>query len=326
MLAIKTVKEMPIKNLPTAEKLTQFSLILYFEAWSRLIEIFDDFEITYEGGRDDWPEEWQDYLGSSQKDFEAITNLAAQAVELGLKGKLCETSPFLLLLGAESSLKTTSFETDFSDLRTIDAVDLPGAINTFCATPLSDKFISKFNQIRKLRNKVVHLGDASSYFSPDDILDDLIFLYSELWIEKSWLGEWLRSNSSGRTAFFHDGRNGSAHAAVFEKLPTAINLLKNGQFKAIFGIEKSKRRYHCFDCTEAGRTKWSSWDGDDLAKTAHLNPEGTSLQCLMCDGAFSVVRKRCNQEDCPGNVLGTEAPDADQRCHTCCEYQQIESV
>jgi hypothetical protein len=45
----------------------------------------------------------------------------------------------------------------FSDNR---LVDLPAAVNTICPKPLSDKFVQTYNEIRSLRNKIAHLGQA----------------------------------------------------------------------------------------------------------------------------------------------------------------------
>ncbi|MBO9399142.1 hypothetical protein J7400_20900 [Shimia sp. R9_2] len=308
---------MPIVNTPSADKLNDFALILYFQAWTRMAEVFEDFDSSFEGGKEQWPTEWQEYLDVSQKDFETITNLASQSAELALKAKLCATSPFLLLLGQEARYSTSSEQVDFTDLRTVHAVDLPGAINTFCDTPISDKLIEQFGHLRRLRNKAIHLGDAYSYFSTDYLVESLVTLFSELWPERSWLGEWVRSVSSGRRSFFHDGRIASAHSDVFEYFPIIVNLLGKGQFKRLFGEAKSKRRYFCYDCVEEARTKWSDWTYDGNVKTAHLIDSAT-LGCWMCERNFPVRRDECPQDECPGNVLSDGNEDYDTAwCHTC---------
>src|SRR5437762_2351178 len=76
---------------------------------------------------------------------------------------------------------------DFSDFKTLDALELAGAVNTFCEEPLTDKFIQTYNLVRSLRNKIAHLGQADTIFHPDELLRILVFQYAELWKGRAWL-------------------------------------------------------------------------------------------------------------------------------------------
>lgn len=312
---------MPIINKPSAEKLNDFALVLYFQAWCRLVEVFIDFDMTFEGGKTDWVTEWEEYVELSQKDLETIVNLAAQSAEIALKSRLCATSPFLLLIGQGAPLKTTMEVVDFTDLRTIDAVDLPGAVNTFCDVAVSDRFIEQFNNFRRLRNKALHLGDASNHFSPDKLVENLVTLFCEIWPSKSWLREWVRSISRGRSSFFHDGRYASAHSEVFDMLPFIVDNLTKGQFMRLIGEEKSKRRYYCFNCLENASIKSSDWTGTESVKTAHLGKSGKTLRCSMCEETFPVIRRSCPQDLCKGDVLTVEqSKNGESWCHSCSLY------
>jgi hypothetical protein len=54
---------------------------------------------------------------------------------------ICEISPFLLLLGNDQKLNKIHKDTEFSEFKTLDAVELPGAVNVLCKEPLTDKFV-----------------------------------------------------------------------------------------------------------------------------------------------------------------------------------------
>jgi hypothetical protein len=118
---------------------------------------------------DGWNEEWVWYLAACQPDFQSICTLIQQSNELALKAKIRSVSPFLLLLGSERRFSTTPKAVDFSEFKTLDAVELPGAVNTFRETHLSDKFIQSYNEIRSIRNKIAHLGYFNKQFNPEDL-------------------------------------------------------------------------------------------------------------------------------------------------------------
>ena len=66
-------------------------------------------------------------------------SLLQQSLEIALKAKIAEVSPFLLMAGDPRSWpkpKDGVNTIDFSNFRTIDAVQLCGAVNTVSATPL----------------------------------------------------------------------------------------------------------------------------------------------------------------------------------------------
>ena len=72
-------------------------------------------------------------------------SLLQQSLEIALKAKIAEVSPFLLIAGDPRTWPKAKDGTnviDFSNFRTIDAVQLCGAVNTVSATPLSKELQS----------------------------------------------------------------------------------------------------------------------------------------------------------------------------------------
>lgn len=315
-----------IVGAPTSAELNDVALRLYFSAWSSLIGIWSDFARSYEGfsPRDQhiWEDEWTEYLGAAQAEMQSIFSLVQHANELALKAMICEVSPFLLLIGNDLRLSAEpTADLIFSEFRTIDAVDLPAAVNNFCPRRLSPRFLQTYNDIRGFRNKFVHLGHSDRRFDPLELLHKLIALYFELWPDRKWLRDRVAFASEERQAFFEDGKHFSVRAEIMYEQEYNIELFSKSEFKAVFGEAKTKRRYFCFDCIDDATTGYSSFG--DGAKTAFLaSTDREKLSCAMCCEAFEVKRTPCTRDGCKGNVLGGASGEHEDRCHTCGEYSE----
>lgn len=313
-----------IVNAPTSTELNDVALRLYFSAWSSLIGIWSDFARSYEGfgpGNEPlWEAEWRDYLATAQAEMQSIFSLVQHSNELALKAMVCEVSPYLLLIGNDLKLSVNpALDLQFSDFRTIDAVDLPAAVNNFCLRKLSPQFVQTYNDVRAFRNKFVHLGHSDRRFDPFELLHSLIALYAELWPQKRWLEDRVGFASQERRAFFEDGKHFSILSEIMYEQEYNLEIFTKSEFKIAFGEEKSKRRYFCFDCLDGATTDWSSFG--DAAKTAFIPPDNrNTLGCAMCSEIFKVMRVPCTHDGCKGDVLGDNADDNDGRCHTCGEH------
>lgn len=311
-----------ITNIPTPDELEDISLRLHFSAWADLLSVITDFDEVFEPDADNenmWAKEKESYVEACQPELQSICAVIQQSNEMALKARICAVSPYLLLLNTDNKLSTQPKNADFFSLRTLDAVDLPSTANTFCPTPLSDKFIQEYNSIRTLRNSVLHGGKASKAFRADELLRTLIFLYRELWPTRQWLADRVEYAALTRRAFFHDGRWNSAHAEVMDEISDAYALFTNGEFRALFGKPKSARRYICHDCSYRATTKAGRPD-PGRCQTAWLEDD-THLTCRMCGETFKVVRTPCKERDCKGNVIGDNGDGYVGMCHTCGEGQ-----
>jgi len=187
---------------------------------------------------------------------------------------------------------------------------------------LPDIYITSYHEIRKLRNKVTHQGEAKQAFNPSQLVDMMVSQYLSLWPNQKWLVDRVAHASNTRHAFFHDGRYSSAEYEVMDELGQTFHQLTKGKFKALFGHLKSKRRYYCHECLDCAKTKGSSWEYDDSAKTALLLEGSDKLECLMCAKILIVERTPCDQAPCKGNVICAESGDHTGKCHTCCSFQE----
>jgi len=218
-----------IENVPTSDDLNRAALRLYFTAWTSLITIATDFDQVYPDD-EDWTEEKAEYLRGCQSDMQSCCTLIQQSNELALKARVAEVSPYLLLFRNDRKLSIKPEKLDFSDLRTLDATDLLGAVNSFCTSPLSDVFITDYNDVRKLRNKIVHLGSVDREFDPDAMLKIMVRQFIELWPGRGWLAERYKFAQGSRYAAFHDGKYSSAEG---EPVPQALwRLIAGGGVRA----------------------------------------------------------------------------------------------
>jgi hypothetical protein len=309
-----------ITNVPTQESLSNVALRTYFRAWNDLIDIWYDFSVRFDQNGDvraslqNWPEEWREYLLEAQSDLQSICSLLQQSMELALKARVCAVSPYLLLLDTGMKLSASSKQIDFSELRTLDAVDLPGAVNTLTDNPVSDEFIGRYTNLRSLRNKITHLGEASVSLEPEEVLRQAVSLYLSMWPDRNWLSDRLNFAAQTRRAWLHDGKYTSTHMEVLLEWPIDIDLLTKGEFKKLFGHDKSKRRYLCHRCVYEGDTRYAGLDKPECG-TAYLDAAGKAVKCIMCGETFAVDRRKC--PSCDGNVVGGNGDDWVGHCHTC---------
>jgi len=307
-----------IENVPTSDDLNRAALRLYFTAWTSLITIATDFDQVYPDD-EDWTEEKAEYLRGCQSDMQSYCTLIQQSNELALKARVAEVSPYLLLFRNDRKLSIKPEKLDFSDLRTLEATDLPGAVNSFCTSPLSDEFITDYNDVRKLRNKIVHLGSVDREFDPNVLLKIMVRQFIELWPGRGWLAERYKFAQSSRYAAFHDGKYSSAEGDVYHQLNDTIEHFTKSEFKRLFGADKSARRYLCPTCYHSSEAANAGMDTSECL-TAFLVPDKNNVRCAMCENTFPVLREKCGSGDCKGNVLADGAEDIKGMCLTCSVY------
>jgi len=113
-----------------------------------------------------------------------------------LKARICEVSPYLLL--KRTDIKPTKANTntwDFTDFPTIDATELIRIHNTFCSTSLSKDFQIQYEEIRRNRNKISHLGIYRQGIDPRLIIDILQMNYAELYPGRRWMDDRLPASA-----------------------------------------------------------------------------------------------------------------------------------
>jgi hypothetical protein len=312
-----------IVNLPTAEALNTTALKLYFRAWHGIVMMMHDFDQQYpadvgdwlDATSDDWSEERAEYLEGAQEELHASLSSIQQSNELALKARIAAVSPYLLLVNNEMPFSSTSKPIEFASLRTLDAVDLPRAVNTLTDTPVSSAYMQKYGALRVQRNQYTHLGDTSAVLNPVELCEAMVDQYLELWPGRPWLRDRVES-THGREMFF-DGKQWSPRQEIMLSLDYDRALIPASRFKQMFGATKSAVKYGCHQCQD----DWAvSRNGPALADapTAFYNGAAKAMHCLICDEDFPAVLKKCASDGCNGKFAAAEDAECGAgRCFTC---------
>lgn len=314
-----------IINLPTSEALNTTALKLYFRAWHGIVVMLHDFDKSYEGPVSNWitpeddtfAEERSDYLQGAQEDLRATLSIIQQCNELALKARIAMVSPYLLLLNNEIAFSAEGKEAEFASLRTLDAVDLPKAVNTLTDRPVSPAYAERFSELRIQRNQYTHLGDTSIILDPIKMCATMVDQYLELWPERPWMRDRVES-THGREGFF-DGKHWSPKQEIMFLQEYDRALIPSAGFRKLFGVKKSAVEFGCHKCQDDWAIRRNG-PGIMEAPTSFYNAEQKVMHCIVCHSHFAAVSKTCGIYGCEGKFAAPEdAEYGSDRCFTCGE-------
>ncbi len=287
-----------IKNIPSVQDFKDQGLDYLSIAWvgvmSLLIQIYENFDVDLAD------EFWE----TAQRRLATNIRLAHQGTEFLIKSKICGISPYFLISRDPSSWpkKCTEREVNFSEFRTVDAQDLIKVSNTISIEKLSDGFMQQYEDLRILRNSIVHTIRKDLKVTAKEVLVSVLESIHEFFPGSNWFK--MRRDFYHRepeSVLFYDNDNSSVIAKEAEIL---INELTSSQVKKFLGINKSRRRYNCPQCVYS-----QEYGILENAKTAILSPNSSvsdKIVCLVCGEQTGVHRKDCVLGDCKGNVIWTE--------------------
>ena len=309
-----------IQNIPTADELRLVSLRLFFKAWgdtAGIITEWAEYGLTNieEGSEGGATTEWLEYIAKAQSDLQAIYTLIQQSQEIGLKARICEVSPFLLL--KRTDIKPADEKNgvwDFTDFPTLEASELVRVHNTFCSTTLSKEFQAKYEEIRKGRNKISHLGIYKQRIEPEIIIDILQMQYTELYPGRRWMEDRLHFAALGRWADYGDS-DYNERTGLYYELWHLIPELSDGQFKWLMGHDPAEARFVCHSCAHDAGLGNNEPYGSDVP-TAYPIDE-SHVQCVICAGVQAIRKSaKCPVPDC-GCELQSDEADYRGQCMAC---------
>lgn len=312
-----------IVNLPTAEALNTTAVKLYFRAWHGIVLMLSIFDDHYPGSigdwvepdEDSWADERADYLEDAQEDLHALLSLIQQSNELSLKARIASVSPYLLLLNSEIAFHATGKDIEFASLRTLDAVDLPKAVNTLTQAPVSQAYIQRYGELRIQRNQYAHLGDTSVALDPAKLCAAMVDQYLELWPDRAWLSDRVAS-THGHEGFFN-GKHWSPRQEIMNLLDYDRALIPAAGFRKLFGVKKAAVQFGCHQCQDdwaVGR----NGPGTAEAPTAFYDKAKKAMHCLICDADFPAVSRACCAENCDGKFAAVKSADFGAgQCFSC---------
>jgi hypothetical protein len=202
----------------------------------------------------------------------------------------------------------SSNKIEFSQFKTIDAIHLPKVLNAVSAQKLSERFQTHYDDLRNLRNRLMHSVGRAPIEGPDFYR---IVLRSFKYLEpgRPWLKERQAYLERNEDAVLYSGDAGDY--VLIKEAVRVIESLKPSDCVDLLGFDRRKRRYLCPSC-EATLSSFED-EGAYLCQLSEDDPNHISIRCYLCETSFEVERARCSNEDCKGDVIWTE----DQMCLTC---------
>jgi hypothetical protein len=319
-----------ITDLPTADTFKARSINLLNLAWEVTLSIqmhhdkaMDEFAERESGGHAIWSKselqkQTEKFWQRSQPELQNAQSLIHQAAELGLKGRICEVSPFLLIVrdARDYPARSDKQDTPFARFRTNDAADLLRVANSVCAARTPDGLEQLWTTIREARNMNMHTIKDGEGLQPAPLIRDMLLVNEYLFGGERWAK--LRSNylyaehrDTAYEAWYYD----FTISRSLNEIASAIDLLTPAECLRFLKFRKKDRRYFCTVC-DYHSNKYESGSLPHLAQLVSKGPRETELYCCACESSLTTSRGECPHPDCKRNVLST-APDSEGQCLTC---------
>ena len=193
----------------------------------------------------------------------------------------------------------------FSEFKTIDAQDLIRTHNAVVKTRLTDDFKGRYEKLRRRRNTIMHTVDKKLYMDVKEILIAILETTASLVKPKVWVEK--RSEYLENMPLSVAGAEGMQDR-LFEEFDEVIAILSPSEVRQYFDFDKKWRRYLCRNCQVNCEAVVPN-----LAQLDPNNPKSEHIRCLLCGERREVIRRRCTQSECRGNVIDKD----DGLCLTC---------
>lgn len=314
-----------IRNIPTAADFRKSALDLLFLSWRltySTLEAFGSARSWWEKGELSYSEQliagyvfWTD----SQSGLGNALALLQQSMELALKGRIAEASPYLLIADDPRGYPKGSATADieFSEFRTIEAFDLIQVHNTHCSERLGTEFTVFWDETRRQRNAFIHSVTTGLSFRPPEVFRSILTANKLLFGDIRWPKR-LLENTSASYEIIHPFLN-IAHSVVSREVNEVVDLLAPAEVKNFFQLNVKTHRYVCprcyYDCKNCYR--------DDFPLMAQLkprSPKSTTIWCCICERESKVNRRDCQDAGCPSNVICADEQIGDV-CLVCTKGQ-----
>lgn len=305
-----------IINVPAADDLQTISLRLYFKAWADVVEVVTEFQEIHMLGPVLSPSEeevWEEYLRDAQSDLQGIYSLLQQSQEIGLKALIAAVSPFLLLKRHETRVSDHG-RYDFSDFPTLDASDLIRVHNVFCSRQLSSAFSDTYEELRRGRNKIAHLGLFQERLEPMRLIGLMLLQYRELYPDRRWLPDRYRFASLHRWARL-ESRDWTSRTSVLFELWRVIPWLNRGEYELVIGHPPDRARFICPICAQDLSNGSEPYPAD--VPTAFLTDDFGFVECALCLNQSSVRPGACSETDCKSRFFSESSDLHDALCLVC---------
>ncbi|QIM48336.1 hypothetical protein G9Q38_03675 [Pusillimonas sp. DMV24BSW_D] len=292
-----------ITNLPTSVDFCQSGNELLNFAWDATSNLLTEFDQADYYGFDK-SEVSDKYWAAARRTLTTSLTIVQQGVELILKGKICEISPYLLLSDPPSRWPSPyeGAPIDFSQFRTVDAQDLVRIYDTFSTARLSEEFSERFHSLREKRNAIMHTVGAGVSVQVTEVIEAILYMHKALFPSENWATtrrEFLMNSP--------DSELGSGEYATNRacwEFSIVRELLEPAQIRYFMGVNKKQRAYLCPACL--GDANTDAGFEFKLAVLRPKSPTATLVYCPVCDAEHQVIREDCAEDGCLGNVIAED--------------------
>lgn len=282
-------------DIPEANDFQISAENLINSAWSRLTKLLEDHTVFED--IDAKKENIEQYWLYAKPELTAAAAMVQHSVEFYLKAKILSISPYLLISLDARSLPKNSESNDisFSEFRTLDAQDLLKVHNTFASEKLSTDFKAWFNDMRLMRNKIMHTVDKKLSVDPAALAISILQCHEYLVGKNRWIHSRTsflnRSPEYGVTLGATEEHDSYIHLAIHRELSLVIDSLETSDTKRFFNYDKNLPAEICpycykkFAACEYFDSKWT----DSFAPTAQpkIGSDG-EMECIVC-GNISII-------------------------------------
>jgi len=211
-------------------------------------------------------------------------SLLQQSLEIELKARIAEVSPFLLIAGDPQSWPKPDKhgQVDFSDFRTLDSVQLCRTCNVVSDRPLPPQFVTLYGNVRKARNKIAHLSAANVRASSGEIVRMILTAHGLLYGKGTWL-EFRRRHLTieAQPSEVYPDYEDSTNDTLNHEFSSLLSELQPSELREFFGFDSRKSGLTCFNCLDQ-RTQWCDvhWD------FAQKQKDG-AVKCVVCQHLYA---------------------------------------
>lgn len=308
-----------ITDIPTSTDFQEAGINLLNLAWDSTVSLLSDRILDGSQFRNNVAASAK-YWRSAQPILTSSLSLVQQSIEFYLKSKIAQISPYLLLAGTPSNFpkNSSSQDTSFSDFRSIDAQDLIRVHDTVSNNRLSREFCQWYDDLRRLRNKVMHTVDKAILITDKDVLIKVLegceyCIGAHAWIQTR--SKYLMSSPGKQlledNPLDHiDDKDVAAYhlGQLQSEILTVIEYLEPRYSEKFFGFQKKKRRYICLHCLSIKQQDvfFEYKDVEEVwLNTAQLDSEyPNTIHCIICDGHYLIKAAKCVY--CGNNVVDAQ--------------------
>ncbi|MBL0571680.1 hypothetical protein [Aeromonas hydrophila] len=302
-----------VLDIPSKDDFFNMGDSLLNSAWDNLIALLKDYSEYKSVSCEDGFE--KAFFLHAKPTLMSSFTLVQQAVEFYLKGKIAEVSPYILISNDSRNWPKAADKSDidFSEFRTIDAQDLVKIHNTFSETKLDEQFKVWFNEMRNIRNKIMHSVSSQDFIKPTHLAESILTAHSNFFGENQWIRSrfiYHLNSPSNRIEFMTEyEKEGYRYFEIHEEISIAVKALKPSSVEKFFGFNKKAKAMECNFCEEHFENiafydhgRWRTHLIDTLVQS-DINKH--SYTCIICKNTLNVFDAQC--VECRNTKINVES-------------------